>query len=349
MKVCIRTVFKTENCGSFLQAWALKEALSSMGHDVCFNDYNYSVLKSNVVAFLKCCLRLRFRRAGDVVRKTLGFKNCQKDLKIVNGIGEAGLCFFGSDTLWNFEEDFFVKQTSFFTGEKLQVPCYTYAISVGSTLPEKFQENSLAVRNIQKFKRIAVRDEHTKEAISKVYPCENIIKTVDPTMLIDKEVYIKRFSAVKSCCPKSLLIYYFGDIPEATRQALREFARKKELAIVYVGMHEKGFDHSFVGIPSNFITAFANAEYIFTNTFHGCVFSIIFNKQFATDGVHKKKIESLLEEFALCDRVLHSSDDLEQVLTSSVDYVQINALINEKRDDSQKYLDHAMREVNDSE
>ena len=55
---------------------------------------------------------------------------------------------------------------------------------------------------------------------------------------------------------------------------------------LYIGINDK---------LRNIYVWFPQGEYVFTNTFHGCVFSTIFNKQFATDGIHKKKIEGFLQ------------------------------------------------------
>jgi len=351
MRINIVTVFKTENCGSFLQAWALKEQLSAAGHDVCYADYKGSVnaYYSCLSNAAKCCLRLRFKRATHILKKTFAFKKVQNGLKIVSSEEKADLCFFGSDTLWNFDNIFFAKEVSFFTGANVKIPCYAYSISVASTSKEKLLKVDGAVENIQKFKGIAVRDKHTEDVISEIYPREKMVRTVDPTMLLDKEVYIKHFSSKESFPQKTLVVYHFGVIPGDMWKALKEFAQKRGLEIVNVGMYEKQFDRSIVAVPTNFISAFANAEYIFTNTFHGCVFSTIFNKQFATDGIHKKKIEGLLEEFSLLDRVVSSAEDVERVLTTPVDYDQVNALVKEKRKASIDYLNRCIHEVKDHE
>ncbi len=347
MKVDIITVFKAENCGSFLQAWALKEQLSLPGNDVYFYDYNstgtsYAKKISNII---KCCLRLKFKRAGNIWKKTLAFKKCQQGLKTARPEEAADLYFFGSDTLWNFEDAFFAKNASVFTGAGIENPCYAYSISVASTSKESLMKVEGAVENIQKFKRIAVRDKHTEEVLSAFYPSEKIVRTLDPTMLMEKEAYIEHFSSKKKLPQKTLVIYHFGVIPADTWKALQAYAKKKGLTIVNVGMYEKQFDCSVVPTPDNFISAFSSAEYIFTNTFHGCVFSTIFNKSFATDGMHKKKIEGFLEEFSLLDRTVSSAENVERVLETPVDYERVNALVKEKREKSVEYLDRCIREV----
>jgi len=347
MRINIVTVFKSENCGSFLQAWALKETLSAMGNSVCFCNYKSTgnTPTKRAINVIKCCLRFRFKRASDILKKTADFKKQQKKLRVVSNGESADLYFFGSDTLWNFADAFFAQNAAFFTGENVKDPCFAYSMSMGSTSKETVLAQSEAVKSIQKFKGIAVRDGHTWDVLSEIYPCNDMVRTVDPTMLMDKEAYISNFSNANSCAEKSLVVYYFGAIPENLWRALQGFAQKKGLTIINVGLHGDRAAPSVVASPVNFISAFANAEYIFTNTFHGCVFSTIFNKPFATNGIHKKKIEGFLEEFSLLDRVVSDASEIATVLTTPVEYERVNALIKEKRDASIEYLDRCIREV----
>lgn len=352
MKTDILTVFKAENCGSFLQAWALKEQLSSMGNAVRFCDYSqqFNLITNTIVGAVKCCLKLRFKRATNILKKNIDFKNFQKKLKVVDiAKDKADMYFFGSDTLWNFQDAYFKRQIPFFMGVGIKKPCYAYSISVGSTPKDVFVGCDEVVKNIQKFKKIAVRDKHSEDVVSAVYPKENIVRTIDPTLLIDKDVYIRNYAIKRDCFKKKLLIYYFGEIPKALWEEIVAFARKKDLTILNVGAYDERYDKNVVASPKNFISAFSNAEYIFTNTFHGCVFSTIFNKQFATDGVCKKKIEGFLEEFSLLGRVVKTGDDVEKVFLTPVDYDEVNKLVAEARKRSIGYLQNAIDEVKCSE
>ena len=344
MKIGITTVFKAENCGSLLQAWALREQISSLGHEVLFRDYN-SPSGLKVVPVIKCVLKGRFKRAHNVIKKTLDFKKIRKKLKIT---GTEHLCeayVFGSDTLWNFDDKFFYENRGFFTGAGLDAPCYAYAMSMGSTSKEKLGSLGDAVANIGKFRGIAVRDSHTMDVVSEFYPKDKLAATVDPTLLMKKEDYLKLASADSFKYKKYLLVYYFGNIPEKTWGELKQFAESRGLSILNVGMFDKRYDYSVVSSPENFISAYANAEYVFTNTFHGCVFSTIFNKNFATDGAHKKKIKGFLSEFSLSDRILSEQNGVESVYSKPIDYGTVNELVNAARGRSLDYLKRILREA----
>lgn len=350
MIINVRTVFKSENCGSYLQAWALKEQLSAMGNSVYFSDYFVQDNTWDVIRdVIKCALRFRFKRAQSILNKKFDYKKFQKEFAVLNHETPFDVCFFGSDTIWNFRNSFFENNALFFVGKDVEKPCYCYAVSAGSTDKEMFLKNKEIIKSIQKFKKIAVRDIHTETLLSEIYPGNNIFRTVDPTLLLNKDIYIKKFISKKCSLPKFLLVYYFGRIPDEIFKALSNFSRERNLKIVSVGYYEKTYDIFLSYSPSNFITAFANAEYVFTNTFHGCVFSTIFNKQFATDGIEKKKIEGFLEEFSLLDRVVTTADDVEKVMTTSVDYDKVNSLVSEARGRSIEYLQSVIDEVKGNE
>lgn len=340
MKINIVTVFKTQNCGSFLQALALKEILSSMGNDVYFLNYDLGIreLKCKILNVIKCCLCFRFKRALDILKQDKDFKKHQKMLEISLNDESVDFNVFGSDTLWNFNDNFFSENALFFTGSALKKSCYTYSISVGSTSKEIFKKLPEVIKNIQKFKRIAVRDEHTKDVLSEVYCGSQIVKTVDPTMLLDKEYYINCFLKANFPYEKYVLIYHFGVIAEKTWNALKSFAESRNLTLLSIGLTGDLPVPCIRFSPTNFISAFFNAEYVFTNTFHGCVFSTIFNKQFVTDGISKKKIEGFLEEFSLLDRVIHESDNIGMILTKPIDYENVNNLVYQARKSSIDYL-----------
>ena len=87
---------------------------------------------------------------------------------------------------------------------------------------------------------------------------------------------------------------------------------------------------------------YKKADYIVTNTFHGNVFSIIFNKQFVSFGKNKKKVKYLLEEFGLSHRLIDETDSISAVLDTAIDYTRINKTLEEKRNASLQYLEEAL-------
>ncbi len=83
---------------------------------------------------------------------------------------------------------------------------------------------------------------------------------------------------------------------------------------------------------------FKYAEYVVTDTFHGCVMSLITNREFAVIvRDNGNKICSLMEMLGLCDRII-GSESMEKILENKLDWNLINKKISVSRGKSMDYL-----------
>ena len=87
-----------------------------------------------------------------------------------------------------------------------------------------------------------------------------------------------------------------------------------------------------------------NASYIITDTFHGCVMSIKFNRQFIAlvRDSNRQKMSSLLDQFGLSGRMCESVEDLTNRMDQSSEYDKINKYIELEKELSMKYLKSAV-------
>ena len=86
---------------------------------------------------------------------------------------------------------------------------------------------------------------------------------------------------------------------------------------------------------TKWLRAFVDADFVITDSFHGCVFSIIFNKPFVAIGNKGRglaRFESLLKMFGLEDR-LNSSQ-----LTTEIDWESVNGKLNSYREISKNFI-----------
>ncbi|MCM1046658.1 MAG: polysaccharide pyruvyl transferase family protein [Candidatus Gastranaerophilales bacterium] len=345
MTLGIVTVYKSRNCGSYLQAWALQRVLEGSGHDVCFVEYHGrsdNVWDYYVRLILYCCC-FRFKNAGYLIRRNRMFREAQKAFRTIDST-QADLYLYGSDTLWNFEGEFFKASSRFFLGQDVKRPKATYAVSAGSTSQEDFEAVEGIAEAIRDFQAVSVRDEHTLQLAQSVSGRQDIVKALDPTMLLepaDYEALIQEKPA-----GDYLFVYYFGRMSEELYHQMENFARERGLRIIRMGTPDKRFSTNITNDPSSFLTYFAGAQYVVTNTFHGCVFSILFNKQFVTDGYGKKKVQDLIESFRLSGQYLNQASDLDRLLDERIDYEAVNREIEVRRQES---LDYLYRVVGDIE
>ena len=83
-----------------------------------------------------------------------------------------------------------------------------------------------------------------------------------------------------------------------------------------------------------------NADYVITDTFHGCVMSMKFNKQFVAlvRDSNRQKMSSLLDQFGLKGRMCEEFGDLRDRMEPPIDYITINDIIAKETEKSIQYL-----------
>lgn len=339
MKIGIVTVYKSENCGSFLQAWALKTTLEGMGCEVFFIPYERSSgdIKNIGWQVAKCYIKLRFKTAHFLLKRKVEFYKAQRNFAIMNGDEKIDAFIFGSDTIWNFENIFFQNSKDFFVGKGIVQPRYAYAVSAGQTSSRFFESDMDVKSELANFDKISVRDEFLKEILEKLYPEKQILRVLDPTLLLDSDDYIKLTNQT-SFFGNYLFVYYFGNMPNQLFTNLFHFAHKQGLKMIKMGFPDKRFDINVTNSPWEFIQYFSSASYIVTNTFHGCIFSVLFNKQFITDEFEKKKIEDFISRYELQTQYIMDPSTVEAKLTETIDYRNINTKIKEDRKISLQFL-----------
>ena len=143
-----------------------------------------------------------------------------------------------------------------------------------------------------------------------------------------------------------IIVYsYILRLNDEENQALINFARKHNKKIICVGMYQKCCDKFIPAAPLEMLGYFKKADYIFTDTFHGSIFSIKAQKPFATliRESNKEKLTDLLERFDKSDRIIGGMEDLEKVLLAPIDYTNTNQIIEKMRIEAYDYLNQFLK------
>ena len=182
--------------------------------------------------------------------------------------------------------------------------------------------------NLAKFKAISVRE---CDGVKLARECFGVDArwVLDPTLLANKEIYDKFLSHV----PQRKGFAYILD-PSSRSEAAIELL-KKQSGLEIDEVNDRG---NRISIKA-WLSAIAGAEFVLTDSFHGCVFSIIFNKPFfvlvnASRGA--SRFSSLLGSFGLEDRALQDPKDAR--LDATIDWDGVNEALRRKREDSMKFL-----------
>ena len=181
------------------------------------------------------------------------------------------------------------------------IPKFVYGASLGysdwrlSKIDERIAKNL-----IQNFTQISVREKGSIKLINHHFNIKPIF-VLDPTLLIEKEYYlniIKNFKDSKKIEGKFIFTYIFKK-EKNTKNFIKYASKKLGYKIYNVKLGEKNSIEKF-------IYGIVNCEAVITNSFHGTIFSIIFNKPFISflfKKSPKERFISLKETLEIKNRI----------------------------------------------
>lgn len=342
MKVGIITVFYTENYGSVLQAYALSEVIKDMGHEVVFistkNKYSKHSIKNTVLSAGKQFLQCNIEATIMCIKKYFAFSKTLKNFKYIDYddcIKEGiDIIVEGSDTVWDLNSKYFLESKAIFWPQDLYgIPMISYAASVANTTKEQFCKEKFPFVTWNKMKRISVRDDYSKDVIVELTN-KDVEKTCDPTFLCERQKYDKFKQEIKH--KNYILVYIFEDLEEKQISQIKMYAKENKKKLICVSQKIKWCDECVLPSLENFISYFSQADFVITNTFHGTVFSIIFERNFLCFGYYKKKIVSLLKQLNLENRMINLNSTIE--FDKRINYQEVYIKIENMRKKSKEFL-----------
>lgn len=227
--------------------------------------------------------------------------------------------FTGSDQVWNprmsaGNEMFYLQNVE--RGKRMAI-CASFGI-------EQIPVNMLrqTKKYIDGMDYISVREQSGADIINVIANKESIV-LLDPTMLISESVWDKMAdNAEIDKEEKYIVTYVLGELTEEDESGLKRCAEKIGVNKI-IRLNDKSFEAYYAINAAQFIAYIRDAELVITDSFHACVFSILFNKIFLTirrRGMHNQiytRIENLLAVFGYKDReltkVLTDSELLEEI------------------------------------
>jgi len=188
--------------------------------------------------------------------------------------------------------------------------CISYAASFGVDYAEYNRKEIETLGSfLRVFDMVSVREESGISLIRDVYKWRDDVQQVlDPTLLLTKEDYIRLLN-IPSTRTEPYLFYYVLDDSEQKEELLSNLSSQLSLPVKsIIPYSNEGIVEDRV-LPSveDWIASFANANFVLTDSFHGMVFSILFNKPFYVIGNSKRgmsRFKSLLSLFNLEDRLI---------------------------------------------
>lgn len=349
MKIGILTYHRSHNYGALLQAVATRTILQKMGHEVHFVDYfpayHGEMYKLNPFVNFK---KKRIKGViSDIIRYPYRKKRYDKFMSFINkeiipycGLvdEEYDLIIYGSDQIWRIQKELGGFNPIYFGAGDLKAKRHaSYAASMGIEVLSDEQKERLKqlVRNLD---YISVREESLKEMLESLL-IKNVNLSLDPTLLLSKEDWNCYINAHNNY-GRYLLLY---DLMKGSinTQAVYNFAKERNLEVVeIVGTARRKETRNLrtTDGPYEFLNLINNAEFVFTSSFHGLVFSILFRKQFyASYKQNSSRAESLLSLLGLRHHLL-TPNQRSIPAYPGIDYDIITEKLNLLKKESLRYL-----------
>ena len=344
----IVTVFYSENYGSVLQAFALRKYITKLGHEAVYlntrNNHSSHSLKNTIMSVGFKLLHLDI---GNALLKIKKYKNFERTLKNFSYIDYSKendnfeLIIIGSDTVWDVDAKYFLaSQPLFWLRSMSDTPVISYAASVANSSKERLVRLKYPKECLNNLSGISVRDKYSFDVISSI-ASKKVHLVCDPTLLLKMSDYDDLVVNVSE--NKYAAVYLFEDINDDLIRQIKEWSYNTGIKLISICKKLKWCDTVIEPSVENFISYIKNAEYVITNTFHGTIFSIIFEKQFISLGKKKKKISEFLSMLKLTNRIYDGSKAQVIQIEDKIDYNVIGKRLEDIRKQSYEYLNQYLQ------
>ena len=371
-KIGLLTTSSVLNFGGLLQAYALKNTITEMGHSCEIINYVPSMQNAT-----KNPLQFVFKRKNFITKSFFAlthysdYKNRSAKLsyyrneillprplsaisykQLSEEIEKYDVICCGSDQLWNLNLGD-MENGAYMLNFPHQVRAFSYAVSFGDGLLKKEEETVKSLQYIKNFSHISVREKSAKKFLE-----EHQIKSelcIDPTLMRTREWWDSQTG--NRIIDKPYLFVYgfdnayqrYDDLVQATKRIAKTLGLEVVNILMAPPLANAGFMNKFDTGPNEFLNLIKNASYVCTNSFHACVFSYLFETPFSviyndTFGIDDRK-KTLLEMLDLFDRFYSITEipDKEKLLHCKLSeetpsYVQ-------RRKDSFDYLSRAINGI----
>lgn len=377
MRIGILTLPLHTNYGGILQAYALQTVLERMGHEVVvfdtpnkcplppFKDIPKCFLKRIVKKLLGRNQKIFYEYYQNnkvipvVSQNTQRFINAYIHRKEIRDFKELvedsyDAIVVGSDQIWRpiyfvpgwrrqSIENAFLSFTS-----KWKIKRLSYAASFGTKEWEYTNEQTLKCKSLlQVFDAISVR-ENDGVTLCKEYFDIDPVHVLDPTMLLNEADYSIFFQKGNTPMSKGTLLNYILDVNENKKTLIRDVANLKKMIAFsvnnsYENDETKPLNERIKPSVEIWLRVFYDAEFVITDSFHACVFSILFKKQFVVVGNKERglsRIESLLKCFGIGNRIVEDSAQVMRL--PLINYDMVYAKLENYRKKSLDFLNVAL-------
>lgn len=381
MKIGILTQPLHNNYGGLLQTFALQKILRDSGHEpVTINilpatiNVGYQLVRNVGARFVK---KYIFRqKIGSVIpfiptkeeKQIIGqhsqefiSENIQTTKPLeADKIKQIDLNSYeafivGSDQVWR--PAYSPNITAYFLDfipKKSKIKRIAYAASFGVDHWEFNQKQTALCKVLAKrFDAISVREDSAINLCRDYLHAEST-HLPDPTLLLNSDDYIQLTIGKKISSNKHSLMLYILDRNLEKEAIINKIQRQLNLPInsvmpskTFSKANRKDIDQCIFPPVAQWIKGFNDADFVVTDSFHGTVFSIIFNKPFISIANKQRgttRFTSLLKLFGLEKRLVYSETDISpELIATPIDYESVNKIREDKKIQAISFLTEHLR------
>jgi len=350
-----------DNYGQVMQAYSLCRYISSLGHNPYIIKYRYReprnlkyYLKRHYIFMMEVKSFLQnpsgYMRSKRIKRQHDGY--CRgfdafranhipmtdmvyDQVELKSNPPQADLYISGSDQIWSLLDPIYFLQ--FASDEKT---CLAIGPSCGGRMFSE-AEREILRRFLQRYQFIGLRENRDRELISGL-GYQEAKTVVDPTLLLTADDY-NRIAGSTQTKGNYILVYLISNKFDLEMNQIYDFAQGHHLEVKYVASQGRyDYYEKVYPTPEEWLGLVRDATHVVTNSFHGTVFSLLYNRSFTVipqKGSSKRmntRIVDLLRPLGLENRIFNGD---MQVFDTIIDYDKVNSILNE-------FVNKSIKEIN---
>lgn len=373
MKIGILTFHASHNCGSMLQAFALQKILETKyGANVEIIDYSNSVSRSiyglvdyrfkksavirnlKTLKYLSTCMESR-KCYNDFSDKYL--KKSAKQYKTVNDLEgiekHYDMLIAGGDQIWNVRCADAGKE--YYLNFAQGIKKVAYSPSLGGSNIFKYANNiDDYKRYLLDFSSLSVREPHGKKWLEELTG-RQIRIVADPTLLLSPNDW-SNFLPIPEVEGEYIFNYAFYHDNDKINKSLQSISEKLNMPVIIMdikshaiyGMSKYKINRYINTGPLAFLGLMKNASLVMTQSFHGTLFSALFNRKFWSFNIPEynnpddDRATAILEQLGLSERYKMIDELIGIDILDPIDYTKVNVKIDMLRSDAFDYINSFM-------
>lgn len=362
-KIGLLTWHYFHNFGSALQAFALQKTLKTLDYNSYFINYRdikygkentYKISLKYVVSEISKFMPSKFQKRFyypyiSFLKNNLKQTKCFYDEKFLSEYGEKfDTIVCGSDQIWAPNVFNPIYMIDFVDGKKIKK--ISYAASIGlDNIPENLQEKYKKL--LSDFSNISVREETGKILIKEKCGISATV-VLDPTFLLKSCEYRKiEKEPIEIQENKKYIFCYFLNQNNKYSEIVKKYAAENDCEIIGYSACNKDTQwmkvYNNIG-PCEFLWFIDNAQTVFTDSYHGTIFSLLFHKNFWTferfsqdDSIcQNSRIFQLAKMFDIGDRIIKNDSIIDTC--KNIDYSEFEKNLELRKKNSIKFLKGAL-------